>query len=356
MGKLKTHLTLSFTIICLMILSFNAYSQSKQQKNSILLPVRIKDKWGYINEKGKIVIKPNFWSTGDFSEGFAIVRDEDRWFYYIDENGKPINNGKKYRFADDFSEGLAAVQENRDSKIGFIDSSGKLVIEPKFDSFTGKIIGSFKDDLNYVYLDGKIGFIDKTGNFVIKPIFDGDATLNATPFSENLATIRQNGKYGFIDKTGEIKIVPQFETVSPFSEGFAAISFDRLKFGYIDKSGKIVIEPKFDWAYSFSEGLAAVNIGMAWHGHQKSGGKYGFIDKTGRVVIDVIFDAVNPFSEGLAPVLVDGKWGFIDKTGTIQIQPQFDWVEIFSQGLSRVTVKGKIGYINKSGKYIWKPS
>ncbi len=284
MGKLKTRLTLSFTIICLMILSLNVYSQSEQQKDSILLPVRVKDKWGYINEKGKIVIKPRFWAAEDFSEGFAIVRDEDRRFYYIDKTGKSITNGKTYRFADDFSEGLAAVQENSNDKIGFIDRNGIVVIKPRFDSFTGKIVGSFKDDLNYVYLDGKIGFINKTGNFVIEPIFDGEAVLNATPFSENLATIRKNGKYGFIDKTGEIQITPQFETASPFSEEFAAISFDRLKFGYIDKSGKIIIEPKFDWAYSFSEGLAAVNIGMAWHGHQKSGGKYGFIDKTGKVV------------------------------------------------------------------------
>jgi hypothetical protein len=137
MGKLKIRLTLSFPIICLLILSLTAYSQSEQQQDSILLPVRVKGKWGYINTKGKIVIKPRFWAAGNFSEGFASVRDEDGWFYYIDKTGKSITNGKTYRFADDFSEGLAAVQENPNDKIGFIDRSGNVVIKPRFDSFKG---------------------------------------------------------------------------------------------------------------------------------------------------------------------------------------------------------------------------
>ncbi|MEP7039366.1 MAG: WG repeat-containing protein, partial [Acidobacteriota bacterium] len=190
MRDLKIHFIVSFTIICLFTLTLIVHPQT-EKKDSILLPVRVKEKWGYINEKGKIVIKPRFWAVGDFSEGLAEVRDEEGRFYYIDKTGKSITNGKTYRFADDFSEGLAAVQENPNDKIGFINRSGSVVIKPRFDSFTGKIIGSFTNDLNYVYLNGKIGFIDKRGNFVIKPIFDGDTTLNATPFSERLATIRQ---------------------------------------------------------------------------------------------------------------------------------------------------------------------
>ncbi len=306
----------SIIIFCLVVLPINLYSQS-QKENNVLLPVRVNGKWGYINEKGKIVIKPRFSVAGNFSEGLAKVRDDDSWFYYIDEGGKTITGKEHYRYADDFSEGLAAVQgENAEDKIGFIDKKGKIVIEPKFDSFTGKPIGSFKDGLAYIYLDGKVGFIDKTGKFLINPVYN-----YAYSFNENLAVINLKDKYGYINELGETKLSPKFAYASSFTGGLAGFSFDRQKFGFIDKTGKVIIEPQFDWVGGFSEGLAAVNVGMAWYGHQKSGGKWGFIDKTGKLVIDIKYEVANSFSEGLAPIKIYGKWGFVDRTGNIKIKP-----------------------------------
>jgi hypothetical protein len=107
--------------------------------------------WGYIDEKGRIIIKPRFAVAGDFSEGRAAVRNENGWFYNIDETGSVIRGASQYRVAEEFSEGLAAVQGERDDdKIGFIDTSGRVVIKPQFDSFTGKIIGSFKGGIAFV--------------------------------------------------------------------------------------------------------------------------------------------------------------------------------------------------------------
>ncbi|EDJ0203504.1 WG repeat-containing protein, partial [Campylobacter coli] len=50
---------------------------------------------------------------------------------------------------------------------GFIDKSGKIVIEPIFDD-----IWDFREGLAGVKLNGKWGFIDKSGKIVIEPIFD----------------------------------------------------------------------------------------------------------------------------------------------------------------------------------------
>ncbi|ECH5021687.1 WG repeat-containing protein, partial [Campylobacter coli] len=50
---------------------------------------------------------------------------------------------------------------------GFIDKSGKIVIEPKFDG-----VGNFSEGLAGVELNGKWGFIDKSGKIVIEPKFD----------------------------------------------------------------------------------------------------------------------------------------------------------------------------------------
>ncbi|MFK0495250.1 WG repeat-containing protein [Campylobacter coli] len=60
---------------------------------------------------------------------------------------------------------MASVGLN--GKIGLIDKSGKIVIEPKFDS-----IWSFREGLAKVGLNGKYGLIDKSGKIVIEPKFD----------------------------------------------------------------------------------------------------------------------------------------------------------------------------------------
>jgi len=118
-------------------------------------------RWGFINSKGKIVIKPQFFDAQDFSEGFAAVKNENEKWGFIDEKGKLIID---YQFDEvlDFSEGLAPVKV--DDKWGYIDKNGKWTIEPMFAE-----AGIFKYGLAKVAneLYGDQGFIDKTGKIVI---------------------------------------------------------------------------------------------------------------------------------------------------------------------------------------------
>lgn len=77
-----------------------------------------------------------------------------------------------------------------------------------------------------VWHRGKQGYIDKTGKFVINPQFDG-----AGDFSEGLARVCIGGSYppccggkwGYIDRTGKILINPQFDYAEDFSEGLAVV-------------------------------------------------------------------------------------------------------------------------------------
>ena len=73
------------------------------------------------------------------------------------------------------------------------------------------------------------GYIDKTGKFIIQPQFD-----SASNFSEGFASVRMNNKWGYIDKTGKFVIQPQFDLASNFSEGLARIRIDG-NYGYIKK-------------------------------------------------------------------------------------------------------------------------
>ena len=68
----------------------------------------------------------------------------------------------QYKNIGDFSEGLARVKLN--DKWGFIDKTGKEVVPPKYDE-----TGNFHEGLAKVKLNGKYGFIDTTGKEVVPP-------------------------------------------------------------------------------------------------------------------------------------------------------------------------------------------
>ena len=95
--------------------------------------------------------------------------------------------------------------------------------------------GLFVDGLALVQVGdsetGKWGYIDTTGQMVINPRFD-----SANSFSEGFAAMRigdyLTGKMGFIDTTGQIVVTPQFVPKTRFSrwghkyqyqEGLAAV-------------------------------------------------------------------------------------------------------------------------------------
>src|SRR6218665_591042 len=70
------------------------FSVSRTQSNSdeiLLAPVKIDRKCGYIDQTGKIVIKPQFDGAGRFQEGLAPVKLGSPWGY-IDKNGKMVIN------------------------------------------------------------------------------------------------------------------------------------------------------------------------------------------------------------------------------------------------------------------------
>lgn len=325
------------------------------------------------------------------SPPFAIAQEykSDNWFPvyidgkagYIDRTGKIVLE-PKYDGASFFSEGLARVSFGRDTIItqgfsqGFIDETGKVVIQPQWDVVShfseGLAAVGFDQTKQKIEIKGRVlgytsashtwyrwGFIDKTGKTVIEAIFS-----DISEFRDGIAAANTDPyepKYGFIDKVGKWIIQPQFENTNQFSEGLARI-FVRGKYGYIDKTGKIVLKPKYSAARDFSEGLACVKLGgdvikPTGMSITRNNGEYAFIDQTGKIHFKVGRDGCESFSEGFARFEVDGKYGFVDKTGRIVIDPKVDAFSDFSNSLAyKIFEDGKFGYIDRVGTIAIRPS
>jgi len=310
-----------------------------------LIPYRSGDKWGYLDNEGKIVINPQFSQANVFMDGVALVRSSENKYGFISLDGKYLINAT-YKAASPFSEGLACVVPE-DGKPQFIDEKGNV----KFTVNEARYCGIFSEGYAAIGVESKEGvkwgFINKEGKTVVNPQFDG-----VSPFKEGLAGVAKVDKekgetlWGFIDHKGAIIIHHQFRGWSAsFNDGLAMVS-DGEKIGYVDSEGKYVINPQFDDAGEFRNGLAPI----------RQGDLCGFIDKEGKIVINPQFNAVENFSGSMAAVSSsDGKFGYVDKDGKFIINPQFQRASDFYGGIAFVQSADKWGIIDRDGKYIVNP-
>lgn len=274
------------------------------------------------------------------------------WDYLIWEN-RSENSDPYYRFV-------------KDDKAGFIDQSGKVVIEP-----TLWLSGNYQDGVinGLLRVDYEKYINLKTDEELSEEYYE----LNTQIF-DGLSVKRFENKYGYIDRKGETIIKPKFVYAKNFSNGLAPVVVDgpclydskspcstgadilpygtasqtneTCKFNFINKQGKIISSQTFLDIGDFSEGLAPVKTSSGW----------GYIDRKGNLVISPQFTEADSFSDGLALVEKDGLFGYINSFGAIVIEPQFKDAQSFSNGLAVVgdygdgTGKSEFYYINKNGK------
>lgn len=238
-------------------------------------------------------------------------------------------------------------------RYGFIDKTGRFVIEPQYEE-----VGDFHEGLAWTKLGGKFKYIDKYGKTVLEP---DEKCISVGSFHEGLANIYINrSRMEIIDKTGR-QVGPWFEWVSDFrgfQEGIACLKTRENKYGFIDKTGNFVIVPQFGYALDFHDGLAGVTLDpLTLVGNQK----WGYINKRGDFVIKPMFKDRGLFSEGLAAARFgvgekmspDDRYGAIDKTGEIIIEPQYRFLDNFHDGLAYAHDGVRKGFINKAGHFVF---
>jgi hypothetical protein len=256
-------------------------------------------RWGFIDREGKWVIERNYEDVQPFSAGYAGVQQGGKW-YLINKKGSIVWPSTPTVAELGFPHEVDADAEDHAVLVPYLDDKakkwafhdmgphGKGDIPPTYDE-----VKYFNDGLCPVFSakHGKWGYINNTGTLVIDYKFD-----TASAFKNRVAECTMGDDFVWVDKIGTIAVKNKLDSITIFHDGLA-LQQRHGKFIFIKRNGEPAFRKRFRYADNFSEGLAVVQ--------PMKTGKRGFVDTTGEVVMPPVFDDARGFSEQLAAVKVD---------------------------------------------------
>lgn len=265
--------------------------------------------WGYINEKGEMVIPQKFIEAYYFSCGRAKVILEDN----------------RRAFIDQFGQILYVLSEGEECDNSFYYGFCRF------------------SDVNGLY-----GMFDTNFNIVIPNEYTSMGRMS----KEGLVSAEK----GYLNKNGEtVFLLPYAKSLSDFCDGVAVVTIwedeDRMyKDGAIDSNGKLVVDTIYEVLYSVENGRLVY----------AKNGRRGLLDLKGNVVTLPMYSDYFWYGEGgLMPVCRGNRWMYIDKNGKMALPELYAYATPFSEGIAYVKYDYKVeGYdsnrmlINKQGKII----
>ncbi len=273
-------------------------------------------------------VHPNFQSgpytyLGCLQDGMAIVGYVP-YYGAIDADGVEIIP-PKYDLIEPFSEGLAVVMDFDSKKSAYINKQGNFVTDFIFDDahdFSEGLAAVNQNPPNGIYNPdaGGWGYVDTTGTIKIPMTYQA-----AFGFKQGYAPVEQKGKWGMINKDNNIHVPFIYDALGEYNSDRAYAKIDG-KNGYIDLEGKPVIPFIYDSAARFQDGVAFVRKAY----------KYALIDTSGKLLTPFIYDDADPFFEGVAAVMIVDKWGYILPSGQLLTAIEYDKAYPAKEGLMAV--------------------
>lgn len=189
--------------------------------------------------------------AGYMSEGIIPVSRKGSRIEYYDSKGKlkftldPYKGNEITRVSGRFYEGIATVWLEND-RCGAINSSGKMVVEPKFshicdfnDGLALAIIPKAEKDtteeVNWVVIDSK-------GNekFKLKGM-----TPDSYSFQDGYLAVSKEDRYGLLNKKGEfLKLPEKVKSIVNYNSKYVLFAGDEGK-GVMSLNGEVVVRPKY---------------------------------------------------------------------------------------------------------------
>lgn len=269
--------------------------------------------------------------------------------------------GRRYYNVYSFKDGYCVVTQMVNGKelSGVINLKGEEVVPVKFE----ETIGNHESGGYFKIKNPDVGYIDTTGKIVIEPIYDG-----ALWVKNGMVQLRKGfNQWGVLRMDGSVVVPFEYMHIGGFYDGMAVVKKNGKK-GYVNTKGELVIPIEYDRAFGFENGLALVI----------KDNKVGFLNTSGEVAIPFEYEDIKMISdvvespatlsgyentnerfmmeEGYMILKKDGKWGYLNKEGKVVVPFDFEYVGVVSRNSDRLVVRneGKQGSYNiKTGEVSW---
>lgn len=216
-----------------------------------LVRFKEKDRGGFKDMAGRVVIPAKYYDLGDFSDGLIIL-DEGSSYGAIDTTGKKVFKGLKDR-PTPFRNGRSRIHGDKGTR--YIDPRGKVVIPGPFDDGF-----MFSGGFARVRLPGASGYsyIDTTG----KVIFPGPYS-ESKDFEGGIALAKVGDEAQILGSDGSILHRTTKYDLREVQDGLVRYHEFRIGFGYMDRNGRILLPPRPEFGVyeSYSNGLALMRLG-----------------------------------------------------------------------------------------------
>ncbi len=326
-----------------------------------LMPAKLNDRWGYINQQGDEILVCRYDTTyafeGDlakvrFSDSMGIINRQGTWqirpfadhitivsptrfvarnersHQLLNENGEVLLQSP--HVLSPVTDGLLEIDASR--QYGLYDLNGKRLTPTEFQWISDLQEGEIYFARRY----GKKGILSKNGKSFIP---ESDKTFDALfEMNEGYIAARIGSQQGFVDSQGRLRISNRYDSVHLFSNNYAAVQL-MGRWGYIDKGDRFRIQPLFEEAGPFEDDVAIV----------KQGGAFGLVNKSGELLIKPQYEKITSLQSGRYLIVKDGKMGITDKSANALLTAKYDDIVDLKNGYFIVVRNGKKGLINYSG-------
>lgn len=265
----------------------------KYSKIEFLAPgmykVLLGGKYGVVDNKGNMVLAPEYDEIKPFYEGVAVFGDySHNGFAFkglLKENGEmQFVKGKYYLnpYYEFYSDGFIPVQDEK-GKYGYLDDRCNPVFK-----FTNDETRPFVEGIAPIGKGEDFYWLTSTGEPIYLTLKNGKIPYGGTNFYNGIAYLWDNdGKFYTIDENGKI----------------TKANINDLMVDYLYRAGS---NKGIDVEYSYYKPLHD----KEWKPTQKNG-LWSYVDAKGKPLAPFQYDQVEDFSEGTAIAAINGKWGLL---------------------------------------------
>jgi len=332
---------------------------------SKLIPVKVDNKWGYINASGKLLIPTSYDYASQFDEhGFAtvktgtkyglinkynkkIIKEEYDHIEVVDRNKLLVKKGQYYGVINlvkdipidilydeisTFENGFLKIR--KDSLYGIVDTEGRLVSDALFTDI--KLANNFF----LCSKKGKLGAFNLRGDQILEPIYaDIVATKNV------LFLIDDKGLWGGVNIKGE-NIIPKIYDQLQLITTNLVRTTQANNYGLVSAiTGKQIFDSKLSEVFSVSENVVVVNDGSYYTLH----------DAQGKRLTNKKYKDIKTLNSSLISVSSDGvKWGLVDDTGYEFLSESYEHVGFYDYNLLKLIKNGEVTKKSIPEKYLSK--